>query len=177
MPKLTARTIHGSGFVGRVIVDLHLSNTFKDVNRKLRLISRVYSVKDKRQSKSWRLAGHSSRLLMSNVQFPVSEAGRQAVLRDQSKTPHAYIDGTVEEHAISDESHTEIIQDMVRAGGVYVAYDPYKVEKFCVTDSEHLPMDPADCESLQRINAASRIYAYEHGAIAIHEAGPRDLFS
>ena len=47
--------LQGTGYKGRVIVDLHISETFRAPNGALKLISRVYSVKDKERSKSWQL--------------------------------------------------------------------------------------------------------------------------
>ena len=42
-------------------------------------------------SKGWRLYTHASCLSASDVQFKVHEAGRQRVIKEQSKNVHAYV--------------------------------------------------------------------------------------
>lgn len=166
MAKLEKRKLEATGFVGRVIVDLHLSETFRDKDRKLRLISRVYSVKDKKQS-SWKLAGHSPRLFIKNACFPISESGRQTVLKTGAKLPHAYIQGTIESHSISDRVHSGIVKNLLDQGATWIAYDPYKVSSFCKTDSEHLPADTKACSNLVKVDSADIVYAYENGVLAL----------
>ena len=158
--------LQGTGYKARIIVDLHISDTFRAPNGALKLISRVYSVKDKETSKSWKLRGHAPRLLIENVKFNVSQAGRNQVLKNGAKTPHAYIDGTVTNHndIRPNGNHEQIIADMLKAGAVYISYDPYKVEEFVVCDGEHLP---AQCDDLERVYSAKKVYAYESGCLAI----------
>lgn len=159
-----AITLQGTGYKARIIVDLHISDTFRSPTGALKLISRIYSVKDRETSKSWKLRGHSPRLLIDNVKFNVSQAGRASVLKKGAKTPHAYIDGVIENHAELGLNHEQTIADMKARGAVYISYDPYKVEEFVVCDGEHLP---SDCSNLKRIKSAETVYAYEHGCLAI----------
>lgn len=64
---------------------------------------KCYSV---RSPKTRRVLGHSHRLVLGDVTFRVSEAGRQRVLREGRKNVHAFVRGTVlddwpERHPIS----------------------------------------------------------------------------
>lgn len=167
MAKLEPKALTVNNVKARLIVDLHLSDTFRDENRKLRLRSRMYSAKTKIESKSWKLTGHSPRLLLTDVTFPVSQAGRRSVIANSSKTPHAYVQGLMIEHSISDEEHEARVERMKNEGAVYLAYDPYKVEGFCQSDTEHLPMSQEECDALPRIPHAQEVYCYEHGILAI----------
>lgn len=54
--------------------------------------SPVYSVQTK-QEKGWRLDHHATHVLLKNVTFKVSEAGRQSCLSKGQKVVHAYVCG------------------------------------------------------------------------------------
>ena len=69
----------------------------------------------------WRLWGHSPRVILADVQWKVSEAGRQRVLRERRKNVHAFAIGT-----LLDNEHAP--------DGTYkdVKYSPYAGPYFCV---------------------------------------------
>ena len=43
--------------------------------------------------KGWRVWLHANKITLENVEFKVSEAGRQRVLREKKKNVHAFIEG------------------------------------------------------------------------------------
>ena len=69
---------------------------------KNKLIVRVYFNLHKRrfsvltkQDKGWRLSQHTDHIVLHDVTFNVSEAGRKRVLRDKRKNVHAYVEGAI----------------------------------------------------------------------------------
>jgi hypothetical protein len=70
----------------------------------------------------WKVVKHVEDILLKNVKFKVSEAGRQRVIKNKRKNVHAYIHGTV----IKSLPHpmTLVFNS--------VNYNPYKLERFQV---------------------------------------------
>lgn len=64
-----------------------------------------------------RVIGHSDKLCLENVEFKVSEAGRQRVLKSKRKNVHAFIIGNYSEIGWSDY-------------GYKVSYNPYESSSF-----------------------------------------------
>jgi len=77
------------------------------------LHKKLLSVQSKVKN-GWRVISHESSVALRDVEFKVSEAGRQRVLREKRKNVHAFIEGTLAE---SDE---EIKADTP------VSYNPYR---------------------------------------------------
>jgi hypothetical protein len=88
------------------------------------LHKKVWSVLAKSE-KGWRLWKHSPRVLLSDVTWKVSEAGRQRVLRERRKNVHAFAIGTwlEQDHDVS------AIPVMFP-----VEYNPYKGPYFTMLD-------------------------------------------
>lgn len=78
----------------------------------------LFSVQEKVNG-SWKVARHVNFLVLKDVKFKVSEAGRQRVLRERRKNVHGYVLG---------EELTEYNID--QAGLFSIFYDPYKYESF-----------------------------------------------
>jgi len=75
----------------------------------------------------WRVTSHAACVAMKNVQFKVSEAGRQRVLKEQKKNVHAFIEGDLAFNSLNNTPKT------------LVRYNPYRpIGKFYVTDSDEV---------------------------------------
>lgn len=92
------------------------------------LTKSVWSV---RSVASRRVIGHCKFVALSGVKFLVSEPGRQRVLRDKRKNVHAYCRGLVVQGS-------DCPRDSMWH---YVAYNPYKVETFCLLTGGLLDTD------------------------------------
>ena len=78
----------------------------------------LFSVQEKVNG-SWKVARHVNFLVLKDVKFKVSEAGRQRVLREKVKNVHAYVYGEeLTEYEIDSPWHD------------IISYDPYKYESF-----------------------------------------------
>lgn len=87
------------------------------------LHTHLFSVKD---YETGLVLAHGNGILLENVQFKVSEAGRQRVLREKKKNVHAYVIGTfVGAVALQPEG-----------SWVTPYYNPYKVKSFMVAGKE-----------------------------------------
>lgn len=148
----------------RVITDLQTSDTFRR-NGKLFIVpmGRAYSVSSK-VCRNWRLNGHTSRLILSNVTTHNMENERLKVLETNRKKPHAFLDGDIQSHCISDEEHSAIVSKLLSKGAKYVSYDPYKVKGFVLIDTPHLP---EDCSKLNKFTNAKLVYCFEDSVLAI----------
>lgn len=70
----------------------------------------------------WKVSKHVEDILLKNVKFKVSEAGRQRVIKNKRKNVHAYIYG-------------EVIKSLPNPMNLIfnsVNYNPYKLERFQV---------------------------------------------
>jgi hypothetical protein len=77
-----------------------------------------FSVQAKVEGK-WKVVGHESYLTLADVEFKVSEAGRQRVIRERSKNVHAFVVGTLIPF-VNQNTNSE------------VSYNPYKSSQFFV---------------------------------------------
>ena len=67
---------------------------------------------------AWKVVSHLETAYLENVEFKVSEAGRQRVLKNKRKNVHAYVCGTLIDH-------------LPAYGKFHSArYNPYELEKF-----------------------------------------------
>ena len=89
---------------------------------------KIFSVQEKVNG-SWKVTEHTNEIFLRNVEFKVSEAGRQRVLKDKRKNVHAFILG---------ERFPFIPKSFVYRDEV--SYNPYKGENFIVV-SEQKPLD------------------------------------
>jgi len=81
----------------------------------------VWSIKD---VKSGLVIGYTDRIVLKDVEYKVSVAGRARVLRDKQKNIHAGCKGiVVEANVIADE-------------GIAITYNPYKYNSFVVKCDE-----------------------------------------
>ena len=81
-----------------------------------------------------RVLGHFDEVVLDDVSFIVSEAGRQRVIREKRKNVHAYATGRLW------KTHQTL---MSRSGivGSKLRYNPYKMSQFQVND---VPVTKAD---------------------------------
>ena len=89
---------------------------------------KIFSVQEKVNG-SWKVTEYTNDIFLRNVEFKVSEAGRQRVLKDKRKNVHAFILG---------ERFPFIPKSFVYRDEV--SYNPYKGENFIVI-SEQKPLD------------------------------------
>ena len=71
--------------------------------------------------KGWRLWGHSPHVVLADVTWKVSEAGRQRVLRERRKNVHAFGIGTWLDHESPPEGDFKPVK-----------YNPYECGSFCI---------------------------------------------
>jgi len=84
---------------------------------------KLFSVKALEGPKKGRVIAHSQTVFLSDVEFRVSEAGRQRVLKEQRKNVHAGARGTWLDCSF------ERLDDLVP-----VTYNPYKYSSFVRVD-------------------------------------------
>lgn len=89
---------------------------------------KCFSVKALEGPMKGRVIKHADEVVLTNVTFKVSEAGRERVLREQRKNVHAYVIGEYADvHNIK----------LKAASWHFVSYNPYKGTFFrCLTDGE-----------------------------------------
>lgn len=87
------------------------------------LHTHLFSVKD---YETGLVLAHGNDILLEDVQFKVSEAGRQRVLREQKKNVHAYVIGYYV-GSVKVETESEWFTPY---------YNPYKVKHFMVDGQE-----------------------------------------
>ena len=73
-----------------------------------------------------RVISHQPELVLHDVTFKVSEAGRQRVIREQRKNVHAYVIGR----------WNEVYPLPIPVNPIPVTYNPYKYSSFVVKASE-----------------------------------------
>ena len=81
------------------------------------LHKKLFSVQEKING-VWKVVAHKKDVLLSDVTFKISEAGRQRVLRERRKNVHGYVMGT------------EILSDAKIICDTLVRYNPYKNDSF-----------------------------------------------
>lgn len=73
------------------------------------------------------MVAHRQSLTLKDVQFKVSEAGRQRVIREKKKNVHAGVVGQWDD---------ELCSDTIFNTGTPVTYNPYKYTGFVIKDNE-----------------------------------------
>lgn len=100
------------------------------------LHKKCWSVRDE---KTKRVAAHSDTVTLLNVEFKISKAGRERVLREKRKNVHAGVKGEL--YSIKDDPPGIYIPDLMERA-VEVTYNPYKYETF-VRKSDGKPIKGA----------------------------------
>jgi len=159
-----------SEFVGsqvKVLTDLNVSITEAgNESNNRRLVCRFYSLKAK-MDKSWLLAGHSPRFILSNASFNVSQKLQASVRTKKSKTPHAYLTGTVESQLTREDSIKShlLVEELLASGAQYLHYCPYRTDTFVVSDKPKFPATKHECESLKVAPEGMNAYCFETGIL------------
>lgn len=91
------------------------------------LHKKLFSIKALEGPNKGRVVGHSNCITLKDVQFKVSEAGRQRVLRERKKNVHAGVVG---------HWNGELAMDIVHRCITSVTYNPYKYDSFVYKDNE-----------------------------------------
>jgi len=76
------------------------------------------------------VVAHLNSLILKDVQFRVSEAGRQRVLKNKQKNVHAGIVGTL----IDASFQNSLIESKKKANRI--TYNPYKYSTFVIAETE-----------------------------------------
>jgi len=92
------------------------------------LHKKVFSLKSRYLN---RVVSHSDEVLMEDVQFKVSEAGRQRVLREKRKNVHAFVRGELVCH-YSPQNQRMVQPETLIEQGVELTYNPYKYSTFVI---------------------------------------------
>lgn len=82
------------------------------------------------------VVGHAPALILDNVEFKVSKAGRERVLKEQRKNVHAYVIGELVE--ILDQAQADTMENRHNKSPeqfTWASYNPYKADHFYYTDS------------------------------------------
>jgi hypothetical protein len=95
------------------------------------LHKRVFSVKALEGANKGRVIGHREEVFLHNVQFKVSQAGRERVLREKKKNVHAGVVGYLD--------RSRIINDY----DMNITYNPYKYSSF-VKRADETPVTAAN---------------------------------
>jgi hypothetical protein len=121
-----------------------------------------WSVKSK---ETGRVVAHADRVELSNVEFKVSETGRQRVIREKSKNVHAGLVGNLTHF----EPRGSVMPGQVFNNGrgsdgnegdqVSITYNPYKYSHFVVRETES-PVLTAESAVLQ---ADKKVFAVNPG--------------
>jgi hypothetical protein len=128
-----------------------------------------WSVKSK---ETGRVVAHADRVELSDVEFKVSESGRQRVLEEKSKNVHAGLVGTLEMFhvrgaEIPSATYVNGQDSDSNANNVSITYNPYKYKHFVVRETE-APVKHAKTAVLQadkKVFASNPTY-FEEGLIA-----------
>lgn len=97
-----------------------------------------------RDAKTKHVVGHADSVQLFNVEFKVSQAGRERVLRDQRKNVHAFVEGEITSVAgfvpfknRSIQSHGGYPYMSDRLYLEYIMYNPYRFTSFVKKLSEN----------------------------------------
>ena len=89
-----------------------------------------YSVKSRQKAEGYRVIAHVDQFALEGIEFRVSKAGRNKVLRERRKNVHAGLAGTW-------------IERTTTGAATRVTYDPYEAETFFIKDTKK-PIHIAD---------------------------------
>lgn len=109
--KMTHMTDKPTTWAGAIA---HHHNKKKRVRVYFNLHRKQLSVQSK-TDKGWRVWLHANKVTLEDVEFKVSEAGRQRVLREKKKNVHAFVEGNLVLGGI----------DKIEPR-VWVSYNPYR---------------------------------------------------
>ncbi len=93
------------------------------------LHKKLFSIKSMEGENKGKVIGHADCIILDDVTFKVSEAGRQRVLRERKKNVHAGVIGYLNEQGIR-------LIIATRDLATKVTYNPYKYQSF--VDAETL---------------------------------------
>ena len=103
------------------------------------LSKKLYSLRPCEGPNKGKVIGHCTSVSMRDVQFRVSEASRQRVLRDRQKNVHATARGIVT-HAIGEnisiDNGQELTPNHAKAKGKRVTYCPYRSGSFQTVEND-----------------------------------------
>lgn len=114
---------------------------------------KCFSIKALEGNDKGRVVAHRNKVVLDNVTFKVSEAGRQRVLKEQRKNVHAGVVGNWDERSYD---HVTIDQHIML--GSAITYNPYKYDSFVHKHGEHR-IDTARTVALFTNNKVGKIYA------------------
>ena len=86
----------------------------------------VWSLQEYIPRKGWRVRHHVINLVLKDVQFKVSEAGRQRVIREQRKHVHAWAIGTL----VTLDTYNWSVDESNR-----ISYNPYRNANFMMNST------------------------------------------
>lgn len=114
---------------------------------------KCFSIKALEGANKGRVVAHRNEVVLDNVTFKVSEAGRQRVLKEQRKNVHAGVVGNWDER-----SYDRVTVDHLVVLGSAITYNPYKYDSFVHKYGEHR-IDTARTVALFTNNKVGKIYA------------------
>jgi len=121
------------------------------------LRKKCFSVQKKSEKGNWIVCEHRNEIALRNVNFKVSEAGRQRVLKEKVKNVHAFVEGEIErDFACPPRRFHEI------------HYNPYKFDSFFTfqrkdsvfTSGDFIPVHSADLVYMGVNENKPEIYAF-----------------
>lgn len=121
------------------------------------LHKKCFSVQKKNEKGNWIVCEHRNEIALRNVNFKVSEAGRQRVLREKRKNVHAFVEGEIESDFIAPPQKFH-----------QVSYNPYKLDSFFTfqrkdsvfTSEDPIPVHSADLVYMGVNENKPEIYAF-----------------
>lgn len=124
------------------------------------LITRVYSMKT--NGRHGRLLGHGSRFRLRDVSPELWSEGRDIVLRDNSKIPHAWLRGIVVEVLENEDyqRHHALLNEF--RSNDRIVYDPYISDSFrALSKGSYLTQEATG----KKFYGCSEVYCFESGII------------
>ena len=96
------------------------------------LHSKTFTVQEYIKGVGWRKAMSVDDIVLHDVEFKVSESGRQRCIREGKKNVHAYAIGTVHRYGKLHNSHM--------VGATPISYNPYKCGSFVAKEYNDEPV-------------------------------------
>lgn len=87
----------------------------------------LYSIQKKNDKGNWIVNEYRREINLKNVEFKVSEVGRQRVLREKRKNVHAYVIGEIFEGELPQELESRRVR-----------YNPYKFNFFVIDSGQSI---------------------------------------
>jgi len=98
-----------------------------------------------------KVVGYACALVLEDVEFRVSQAGRQRVLRERAKNVHAGLAGTLKWHQDFDNKASQekpLLPTLADEPGIALSYDPYRWSTFVRLTDEQPVARAACCQVL-----------------------------